>query len=357
MATSSQAGLVSFGPQSAKGATPSKWYRHRATMVDLGVVDETREGAPEVGGIAVPTFPYKSGPLVAGGLTIQPRFEDVFGHLLYGLLGGVSSDADLYNADVYNHTFTMGANSTSVPWIGFRKHIPPYGDDLSTDLGEIFKDCKITGGTLSLPNDSPLGMRLDVIGREFVLDPAPAAWTYENTLESWESVPVACAVGGYLKIDGVELPVVAAQVGWQNVPLDMRQERVYGSPFIDDVTIIQRRMSYDLTVRWNNPELYRDVLTGDINGTTWSSKPKTASFEVKAVSSVNMPGETEPYSLTIAADEVMMSQQGGITLAGNGAIMMRFSGVALDATNYASFTLRNKKATNLYGVSPYIWPV
>lgn len=326
-------------------------------MVDLGVVDETREGPPEVGGIAVPTFPYKSGPLIAGGLTIQPRFEDVFGHLLYAMLGSVTSAPVALNPDVYDHVFKMGTNSTSVPWLSFRKHIPPYGDDLATDLGEIFKDCKVIGGTLSLPNDAPLGMRLDVIGREFELANDPTAWVYENPLESWESIPVACAVGGYLKIGGVEFPVVAAQVGWQNVPLDIRQERVYGDPFIDDVTVIQRRLSYDLTVRWNNPDLYRDVLTGSISGTAWSSKPKTASFEVKAVSSVDMPLEVEPYSLTIAADEVMMSQQGGITLAGNGAIMMRFSGVALEATNYASFTLRNKKATNIYGVSPYIWPV
>jgi hypothetical protein len=109
-------------------------------------------------------------------------------------------------------------------------------------------------------------------------------------------------------------------------------------------------MSYDLTVKWNDPDLYRAVLTGATNGTQWSSHPYTASFQVKAVSSVDMPTESEPYSLTIDATEVMLAQVGGITLAGNGAIMMRFSGVALDNVGeYATFTLRNKE-------SSYTWP-
>ena len=354
MAVSAQAGLFSFGPQASKGATPPAWYKHRATMIDLGVIDETREGPPEVGGIAVPTFPYKSGPLVAGGATIQPRYENTFGYLLMAMLGKCSSVADVYNPDVFNHTFEMASDSTNVPWLGFRKHIPRKDGVSTTDLGEIFKDCKIVGGTLSLPNDAPLGMRIDAIGRDFLLDEDPTAWSYANSaLESWESIPVACATSGYIKIAGAELPVVAAQVGWQNVPLDIRQERVYGDPFIEDITIVQRRLSYDMTVKWNDPQLYRKVLAGGVSGTQWSSAPYTASFEVKSVSSVNMPLESEPYSLTIKADEVMMSQQGGISLAGNGAIMMRFSGVALEATNYAQFILRNKVDS-----SPgYAWPV
>lgn len=354
MAVSAQAGLMSFGPQSAKGATPAAWYRHRATVADLGVVDPTQEGPAEVGGIAVPTFPYKSGPLVAGGLTIQPRYENTLGWLLYAMLGNVDSAVDPYNADVYNHVFTIDpADSTNVPWLGFRKHIPRKDGVANTDLGEIFKDCKVVGGTLALPNDQPLSMRLDVIGREFELDDDPTAWTYANALESWESIPVACQTGGYINIAGNTLPVVAAQVSWRNVPLDIRMERVFGDPFIEDITIIQRRLEYQLTVKWNNPDLYRQVLAGGPSGTEWSGQPYTASFEVKSVSSVNMPAETEPYALTIAADEVMMSQEGGVTLAGNGAVMMKYSGVALESANYASFTLRNK----VDDTPGYTWPV
>ena len=132
--------------------------------------------------------------------------------------------------------------------------------------------------------------------------------------------------------------------------MDLRQERVDGSPYLDDITIVQRRLVYEMTVKWHNPDLYATLLTGSPTGTAWTSTPHTASFSVKTVSSTDMPLEIEPYSLTIDADEIMMSQVGGLQLAGNQSVMMRFSGVALEANNYASFTLRNK-------VSSYVWPV
>lgn len=351
MAVTAQAGTVGFGPQPAMGSLATTWYRHRATLVDLAIQDPVNEGAPEVGGLPVPTFPYKTGPSVGGGLTLQPRFMDTLGWLLYGVLGSVESTEEPAASGIYDHVFKMLAGQeTYVPWMSFRKHIPRKDNGVGTDLGEIYKDCKVMGFNLTLPNTEPLTARVDVSGREFTLDHDPTAWTWDNTFEHWESIPVACAVGGFLKINDVELPVVQAQVGFQNVPLDPRQERVYGSPFLEDITILQRRMQYEITVKWNNPDLYAEVVTGTTNGTTWMPQPKTGSFEVKAVSSMNMPNEDEPYALTIAADEIMMSQQGGITLAGNQAIMMRFTGTALESdTNFCSFTLRNKAAS-------YDWP-
>ena len=350
MSLTAMAGTIGFGPQPSMGVLPSTWYRHRATLVDLAIIDPTQEGAPEVGGIPVPSFPYKTGPMVAGGLTIQPRFEDTLGWLLYGLMGSVASVENPGASGIYDHLFKMvTGDETFVPWMGFRKHIPRKDGVVTTDLGEVYKDCKILGFSLTLPNEQPLAARIDVLGREFEMDEDPAAWSWANTFEHWQSIPVACAVGGYLKVDGDELPVVGATVSFQNAPLDPRQEKVYGSPFLEDITVIQRRLQYDMTVKWRNPDLYREVVTGLASGISWSAHPKVGSFEVKAVSSMDMPTETEPYSLTIAADEVMMNQVGGITLAGNQSVMMRFSGTALEATNYASFLLRNK-------ATGYAWP-
>ena len=351
MAASAQAGTIGFGAQTAKESAPSTWYRHRATMVDLAVNDPTAEGPPEVGGRPLPTFPYKTGPIVAGGLTIQPRFEDTLGWLLYGLIGDLSSAESPGASGLYNHTFTLlSGDETFVPWMGFRKHIPRVDGGAATDLGEQYTDCKILGGALALPNDSPLSMRLDVLGRTFELNHDPTAWTWAADFEDWQSIPVACAVGGYLKFDAVEMPVIAASVGFQNVPLDLRQEKVYGDPFLDGITVVGRRLAFDFTVKWENPDLYASILTGSTIGTEWTSAPTTGSFEVKAVSSVNMPSETEPYSLIISGTEVMLSQVGGIQLAGNQAVLLRYSGVALDNASYISFVLRNK-------VTSYTWPV
>ena len=330
------------------------YYRHRAVDIDLSILDDVRLGQLEVGGIPVPTFPYKAGVMVGGGATIQPRLEDTVGWLLYGALGKHTPTAVGGNPDVFDHKFEMAADAGYVPWMSFRKYIPPKDGILTTDLGEIYKDCKLTNLGMQAGTDTPLTSRVDVSGRDFELDDtaddSPSGWTYANSFESWELIPVACATGGFIKVDSVELPVVAAQFAWQNQPLDPKQDKVIGDHRLQDVTILTRQFSYDITVKYEDSSLYRKVLTGSPTGLAWTTAPFVAAFDIQFLSSVNMPGEVIPYSLRVEGDDLMMQQQGGIRLAGGQAIMMRFQGVALEsAGNYCSFTLRNKQAD-------YVWP-
>lgn len=353
MAVTAQAGILSWGPQAGKGSTPPNYDRHRAIDIDLGIMDDVRLGQLEVGGIPVPTFPYKAGVMVGGGFTIQPRLQDTIGWLLYGALGKctTTTDSDPSGGTVKQHVFEMAADAGYVPWMGFRKYIPPKDGVLSTDLGEIYKDCKIVGFSAQSGTDTPLTSRVDVVGRDFQLDDAADAWTYNTAFESWESIPVACQTDGYIKVDGTELPVVAAQFAWANSPLDPRQEKVIGDHRLEDVTILTRQFSYDITVKWSDPTLYRRVLTSSPTGTAWSETPFTASFDIKFNSSVDIPGHTEPYSLRVLGDKLMMQQVGGIRLAAGQAIMMRFQGVAIETTgDYCQFILRNLE-------SGYTWPV
>jgi len=136
MSVTAASATIGFGAQAGKGEIATSYYRHRATMVDLDVMDETREGAPEVGGVPVPTFPYKAGPVVAGGFTIQPRLQDTVGWLLYGLMGNVNSTVD----NPHNHVFGFASEPSYVPWMSFRKHIPRKEGNVDTDLGQIYKD-------------------------------------------------------------------------------------------------------------------------------------------------------------------------------------------------------------------------
>ena len=351
MAVLAANGVVGFGPQITKESVATIWYRHRATQVDLGVNDDIRQGDPEVGGSPVPTFPYKAGPVVAGGFTLQPRLEDTLGWLLYGMMGKVTSAETGIGSGIYDHVFEMATDTAFVPWMSTRKAVARRDGIVATDLGETYVDCKMVGGNLVLPNDSLINMRCDFLGRSFTLDHDPTLWTWENVMESWESVPIACATGGFIKFETEELPVVACQMSWQNRPLDLRAEKVYGDPFLEDITIVGRRLAIEMTVKWNNPDLYAKALTGAVNGTAWTSTPFTGALDVKSVSSVNIPGETEPYSLRVKADKIMLSPVGGIVLAAGGAVMLRFTGVALDSNGtYARFTLRNQATS-------YVWPV
>lgn len=361
MTTVAQAGILGYGPSAGKGqgVTGNSWYRHKATVIDLAINDDQRLGPPEVGGRPLPTIPYKGGVMVGGGLTIHPRLEASVGWLLKGALGWSSSSAG--SGSVINHTIKIDdSNPGYVPWMGFRKFIPTDGAAGNYSLGEIYEDCKVVNLMLTLANDGLVGARVDAIGRSFTLEESPAwgtssgsgnGWAADGEFEDYPSIPIGTTIGGYINTPSFgNLPVVQATVGMQNQNLDPRMEKVFGSPYLEDVTIVGRQITLELIVKWTNPDLYRQILTGSTSGTTWSSVPFTTAVTFRTVSPANMTGEAQPYELQVAVTEAMLALQGGIQLAGNDAVMMRFRGTALDVTgDYVVFTLINKKAN-------YTWP-
>lgn len=360
MTTVAQAGILGFGPSAGKGSgvAVGSWYRHKATMIDLAVLDDQRLGPPEVGGRPLPTIPYKAGVMVGGGATINPRLEASLGWLLGGALGYSTSTSG--SGGIYVHEFVLDPDSPGlVPWMGFRKYIP--ADQAANSLGERFDDCKITNLVLTLPNDGLVTARVDAVGREFTLEENPSWGITTGSTGGWDpsygefedytSVPIGSDVGGYINTPSFgNLPVIQAQVGIQNMPLDPRMEKVYGSPYLEDVTVVSRAVTLDLTVKWTNPDLYQQILTGSTSGTTWSAQPFTTSMEFLTKSPSLMPAESVPYMLYVQVTEAMLSLQGGIQLAGNNAVLMRFTGTALDVGgDYVKYQLWNQYAD-------YTWP-
>jgi len=358
MSINSQKGVFAFGPQAEKGAVATKFYRHKAADVDLSVQDDTRLGPPEIGGSPVPSFAYKAGYVPAGGATIYPRLEDTFGWLGYGVMGGVTTltgDGVGENppVGVNDHKFHFAADEGYVPWMSARKLIP--GGDGVAALGEQYLDMKMIGFGMNIMNDAPPSARVDLMGRDFEIEEDPNAnWTWENTYEAFESLPVGAEVGGYFKVPDFsadELPLVGAAVNVQNAPEDIRQAKVYGSPMLEDITIIQRAVTIDAVVKWSDPALYRSILTGSSSGTTWTAQPWTSDFDMLAVSPANIPTQSIPYHLRLQAAKVIWQVNGGIRLAGNQALTMRLTGtvIAPDSGDYFSLTLRN-------AVAAYAWP-
>ncbi|GAF67360.1 unnamed protein product, partial [marine sediment metagenome] len=193
MAVTAQNGILSFGAQTAKDSVSATYYQHRAADIDLGIQSDDRLGPPEIGGIAVPTIPYRAGVLAAGGATIHPRLEDTFGWLLHGAVGAVTSTQDenvfgTVDTGYWHHEFTLPTPSTELPFMTFRKEIPAAtsGDE----LGEIYENSKITSMAFMLPNDGLIQARVDVLGTAEETQYAdPAGWTYENTLmEDYQSI-------------------------------------------------------------------------------------------------------------------------------------------------------------------------
>jgi len=251
------------------------------------------------------------------------------------------------------HDFEMDSSNPSfVPWMGFRKYLPPGNDGIS--LGETYQDCKIAGLTLSFPNDGIISARVDALGRKFSLERGPT-WATSPDFEDYESVPIGSVIGGYLRtpfFGEQTLSVVGATVAWQNAPLDPRSEKVYGSPYLEDITIVGRSLAVDIVVKWVNPDLYQKILTNSVTGTEWSAIPFTSRIDLYSVSPALMPESLLPYSIRIQSQKVMLAMRGGVELAAGNAIMMRFSGVALDVGG----TFAKISLTNLKAAADYTWP-
>jgi hypothetical protein len=355
MAVTGQAGIFGFGPQGAKDQVATTFHRHKAINLDLGMMDDSRLGPMEIGSGPFPTFPYKAGYTVAGGAELLPRLANTFGWLLYGALGDVSSA--LVEAGVYDHTFVpLSTDLSYVRWLTLKKYIPMKESDTDTDMGELYENCKCVGMSFTLEADQPIRARLDFLGTKTTFVPDITAWSWSAAYENWHSVPVGCEVGGSIKFTGggltnEELSAQRVVVNLVNTPLDIRQEKQYGSPELEDITIIERRLTFDVTVKWNDPDMYLAVQTGQFDGTTWSAEPLTGELEVVAVATKVIGSTTQKYSLTINAPEILWQLNGPPVLAGGQAVIMRFMGTALEteSEDYTEFILRN-------AVASYTWP-
>lgn len=358
MAVTAQAGVFSWGPQTGKGVAATVFHKHRAANIDMSALSDDRLGPPEVGGIPTPTFPYRAGIMGAGGATIFPRLKDTFGWLLHGAAGAwsVQTDKDVFDATVTNffhHTFKFAADNAFVPWMTFRKHIP--GATTTSDLGETYVDSKIVSATFALPNSEPISARLDMLARTPGFDDDPS-WTYDNTdFEDYQSIPLACVTGGFLKIPGFSasaLPIAQGSVTIVNQPLDTRMEKVYGSPYLEDITIVGRSLSVDMIVKWTDPQLYMKILTGSTTGTEWSAASFVQDLDIYSLSGSLATGTT-PWQLRIEAEAVMYQVAGPIQLAGNGAVMMRIQGQAIAPSSGDYYKIH---LGNLVDGTAYTWP-
>jgi hypothetical protein len=358
MAVTAQAGIVGWGPQIGKGTIATVFHKHKATTIDLGMLDDVRMGALEIGGSPFPTFPYKAGYSIGGGFEIQPRMEDVLGWLLYSLMGDCSS-AVVGTTDAYKHTFKpLAADTSAVKWMTLKKYIPKKDNNNSTDLGEIFTDCKPVAMTLDLAAEQPLSARMDFIGRTWTPVADTTAWTWANAAyEDWHSIPVGCEVGGFVKFTGgglsdFVLPAVAARVTMVNQNLPLPQEKVIGSFGLEDVTIVTRQMAFDITVKWNDPELLLAIQGGANNATGWTSTPLVGELFLTAATATEIPDDSgENYRMEVEATNVVFQLNGPPVLAAGRAVMLRFMGTVMEPNSgaYAEVRVVNAKTA-------YTWP-
>jgi len=256
---------------------------------------------------------------------------------------GKSLITDLAVAGLIRHDFAFASTASFVPYMGFKKVIPH--DESAKVVTETYTDCKIVGLTLTFPNDGPISARVDAVGCGFSTGKnLTNTWNNAN-YEDWDSAPISTVAGGYVKFAGTSLPVVGASVALVNSPLDIRMEKVYGSPQLEAVTIVGRSVSFDILVKWNDPDLYQQIVTGSAGGTAWTATPFTGAVSILG-QSVGLIGTTPlniPYAIRVDAPNVLLQQVGGVRLGSGQSLMLRLNGTALapSSGNYVTIGIHN----------------
>jgi hypothetical protein len=448
MTVTAQTGIFGYGTQSAKTVAATTLFKHLATDINYGPVQDLRTFPLEVGGIITPTGGYKGGVFMGGGATLLPRMEGDFGYLLNGLMGNVVStnaNADIASnmalhaaialnalgtastgwtnppsarnlaifgdgtvtgtgtitvsgtddngavvtesginitsaeistapfltvnifktitsvqvtaastaGNIYvtyfkksSHDFQFNATPTTLPWMSVRKYIPG-----TTPLWEQGYDNKVTSCRFTFPQNGVVSARVDFLGRTPDWT-TPGSPTWAGDLEAFGSVPATCDLNGFIKLPNsyngtTAFPITNLVITMVNNLTSPSQEMIIGSPYPDDFAVLSRAMSIQATLKWADPQLYLDILTGNVTGTSWAPGIFTSNLDVLINAPAVIPGNASAtYSLEVLAGEVMWGVNGSPVLAGGDVVMLPLIGTVLNPSsgNYCDFILTNEQA-------------
>ena len=244
-----------------------------------------------------------------------------------------------------SHVFKFATDPTSIPWVSMRKKVPG-----TTSYGEIGLDCKMAGARINFPQNGLVQARMDGVGREpsFEEGGTVDAWVWWDAFEDYQSVPVTCKVGGFMKLpsfSGTALPITNVVASFGNNLTTPQQEMIIGSPYPDDFAILSRALTLQATLKWQDQSLYKKIFYGAL--TAWDPQPFTSDFQTKTVSPGFIPGSTTvDYSIQIDAPLVQWNVNGPIMLEGGNMLSLQLVGQVMQPTTgeYCTYTVVNEQA-------------
>jgi hypothetical protein len=381
MSVTAQSSVFSVAVQAAKVGSANiinvagqDWYRTRAPRIGIGSQQMQETFPLETGGPIVPTGAFKSGQYPEGDVELIPRAEEFLGILLHGAVGLTESavdsvydpatetlDAATYTG-VNSHRFRFAADGFTQPWLAARVRVP--GATSSDVYGEVHQDMKIQALRLNIPAAGLLGATVSMRGLKshFPVAADVNAWAYENSAEDSLSAPHSGK--GSFKIGGVSYPITSASIELANNLTSAQQEMIVGSYHPDDLVSLTRALQIRIVYKWENPQLYKRLLTGSPTGVNWDSLPflqdtsgATKAFEATFQSPGTIPGVTGgtlPYQLRVEANRVVWQiDRGGIELQAGNIIQVPYVGTVLEPAageDYLAIYLQNAATYAFAGV-------
>jgi len=362
---------LAFAVQTAKGVpitSSASFKKVRVNNASLGIQQAVGRFPQEVGGTYHPGGEYKMFYAGAGNVNWSPRLAGDIGYLLYALMGSVASSGTSDAQGVYTTTFQPAADHCSHPWLSLRRFIPSC---TTGDVGgEYMYDAKVSGMAISLAAGGPATADLAFLSINAGTASDASDWDTDMTgaYESTDSVilapasakPVLKAVTGIDLGGGVasdySIPTLALQLGIANTfsADGIRPELVIGSYQPDDAVLTGQTMSFQITYKWANQKLYRDIYNYGHDAYAWSPHILYAGAEF-ALRSPRLIGTSNVYEeMLVKLTECSLSCPQGITLVGGQFLTVNITGTAkAQATpaGYGSIVLKNGKAYTDLGVT------
>lgn len=345
---------------------------HKVISGDLGLADDQRPYENEVGGSYLPPGTYKASYWAQGRLAIRPRLAvnlsaaNGLVPLLWayagsmanvpsttlitaatlpaGVLGtatdvedmtGIAGDALIFPGASGSVLFGADRGDGDDRYLTLRKLTPTRAGY----IGETFHNSKVAAINLSTASTGPLGAELALVGcggdsdqfdqyalEAFVGEPSAAnGWDYASA-KSVDTIPMAG--GGYVKqgtLSGSELRGVRdLQISLGGGFTRPQDQTIVGQYAPMGFNLLTRQIGISFSYLWDNPDLYRQIKTGGIAGTTWSQAPYTSPFWTK------YPDLAGANAIGFFAQTVDWMAQ-AVGLQGESQVVMRVSGIVRDA--------------------------
>lgn len=353
MTVSASGAVVGFGCQTAKGTQATTWYRHKAIRADVGPQQDIQQFPPEIGGGFHPTGAFKRFAAGAGQMIMHPRLEDVIGWLFYGAVGDVSDVESTPEAGMTRHIFTPPSAASGMKWMSVRREIPGSTGD-SDNMGEILKDARCAGMRLAIPAGGLLTGAFTFVAREPKLSQTGVdSWTWDNTYETYESVPLAPV--GSVTIGGDSAKATNIVMDLVNQFTTPQEELIVGSYYPDDFILQQQVLTCRWTYKWEDGDLYKSIFSGTNTEADdeieWDPSVHTSAFVLDLQSPDDISGLSNPYRIKVTADEFSWQTVGPVVLEGGGWLSQDYVGVAQEQVGADTLEvwLENE-------ASSYTWP-
>ena len=311
------------------------WYRiSGAPDVSFGTVEDQRPYPLTLGGPMTLEGTYKAGMYAGGVMELVPRLEDSLGLLLLAQMGACSSvtGKNVFGANTVNvntHIFTYDPSNPAIqPWMAVRRLVP--GESSGDENGETAYDCKIARMRISVQPGAPIGAQLTMVGRDVQYDDG-STWAWVNNYEDPTSTPQSNTPDSYVKLGGVEYPMVGLVLDFETNLTTPDREYVLGDPHPDDFLALTRLVTARFVYKYSVKDLHRQALTNSASGTAWDILPKNLStsgpnFALDAYfEAPNMIGATStPFAIRIRANKINLQVEGPIRTQAGDTILQTF---------------------------------